>query len=287
MHSSFISHAGGRYFWVAIGLMLLCIVAYLLDDPHQVPNGGTWLGYTLGTVGALLIVWLLYLGRRKRNFTAGWGTVRGWVSAHVYLGASLLVIATLHTGFQFGVNVHTLAYGLMCLVIFSGFFGIWAYRYYPEARNDLKRSQTLDDIFLQLEEVDSQIKREISTMAEDVRGVITSAIERTEVGGGLFAQLRGTDNSKVIIDGNVAKNTDQGQVVSWLVQRLTKSEGDESRRLAAIVRDYGARQKILRTIRTDIKMSGIQEVWLYLHVPLSFGLLASLIAHIVSVFIYW
>jgi hypothetical protein len=260
MHSSFLSHAGGRYFWVAIGLMLLCIVAYLLDDPHQVP---------------------------KRNFTAGWGTVRGWVSAHVYLGASLLVIATLHTGFQFGVNVHTLAYGLMCLVIFSGFFGIWAYRYYPEARNDLKRSQTLDDIFLQLEEVDSQIKREISTMAEDVRGVITSAIERTEVGGGLFAQLRGTDNSKVIIDGNVAKNTDQGQVVSWLVQRLTKSEGDESRRLAAIVRDYGARQKILRTIRTDIKMSGIQEVWLYLHVPLSFGLLAALIAHIVSVFIYW
>ncbi len=76
-------------------------------------------------------------------------------------------------------------------------------------------------------------------------------------------------------------------MVSWLVQRLTKSEGDESRRLAAIVRDYGARQKILRTIRTDIKMSGIQEVWLYLHVPLSFGLLAALFAHIVSVFIYW
>jgi hypothetical protein len=267
--------------------MLLCIVAYLLDDPHQVPNGGTWLGYTLGTVGALLIVWLLYLGRRKRNFAAGWGTVRGWVSAHVYLGSSLLIVATLHTGFQFGVNVHTLAYGLMCLVIFSGFFGIWAYRYYPEARNELKRSQTLDDIFLLLEEVDSQLKREISTMAEDVRGVITSAIERTEVGGGLLAQLRGTDNSKVIIDGSVAKNSDQVQVVSWLVQRLTKSEGDESRRLAAIVREYGARQKILRTIRTDIRMSGVQEIWLYLHVPLSFGLLAALIAHIVSVFIYW
>jgi len=287
MHTSFLSHASGRYLWVAVGFMLLCIVAYILDDSHQVPNGGTWLGYTLGTVGALLIVWLLYLGRRKRNFAAGWGTVRGWVSAHVYLGASLLVVATLHTGFQFGVNVHTLAYGLMCLVIFSGFFGIWAYRYYPEARNDLKRSQTLDDVFLQLEDVDMQLKREISAMAEDVRGVITSAIERTEVGGSLFVQLSGGDNSKVIIDGNVAKNTDQVQVIRWLVQRLTKAEGDESLRLASIVRDYGARQKILRTIRTDIRMSGIQEIWLYLHVPMSFGLLAALIAHIVSVFIYW
>ena len=209
------------------------------------------------------------------------------MSAHIYLGGSLLVVATLHTGFQFGVNVHTLAYSLMCLVIFSGFFGVWAYRHYPEARNDLKRSQTLDDIFLQLEDVDNQIKREISSMAEDVRGVITSAIERTEVGGGLFAQLRGTDNSKVIIDGQVKTNTDQVQVVSWLVQRLTRAEGDESRRLASIVRDYGGRQKILRTIRTDIRMSGLQEVWLYLHVPLSFGLLAALIAHVVSVFIYW
>jgi len=124
-------------------------------------------------------------------------------------------------------------------------------------------------------------------MAEDIRGVITSAIERTEVGGSLFAQLLGADNSKVIIDGNVAKNTDQVLVISWLVQRLTKAEGDESLRLASIVRDYGARKKILRTIRSDIRMSGIQEIWLYLHVPMSFGLLAALIAHIVSVFIYW
>ena len=88
-----------------------------MDDPTEPPNGGTWLGYALGTIGAVLIVWLAYLGKRKRNFVRGWGTVKGWVSAHVYLGTSLLVVATLHTGFQFAWNIHTFAYALMCLVI--------------------------------------------------------------------------------------------------------------------------------------------------------------------------
>ena len=191
MHISFLNHANGRYFWVAIALVGASIVAYLLQEPHQTPNGGTWLGYTLGTMGALLILWLIYLGRRKRNFAAGWGTVRGWVSAHVYLGTSLLVVATLHTGFQFGINVHTLAYVLMCVVIVSGLFGVWAYRTYPEARNELKRSQTLDDIFLQLEDIDGQLKRDVSALAADIRGVVSSAIDRTEIGGGMYAQLAG------------------------------------------------------------------------------------------------
>ena len=287
MHISFLNHANGRYFWVAIALVGASIVAYLLQEPHQTPNGGTWLGYTLGTMGALLILWLIYLGRRKRNFAAGWGTVRGWVSAHVYLGTSLLVVAALHTGFQFGINVHTLAYVLMCVVIVSGLFGVWAYRTYPEARNELKRSQTLDDIFLQLEDIDGQLKRDVSALAADIRGVVSSAIDRTEIGGGMYAQLAGVDSSKVMIDGNVYPNTDQVRVVAWLVQRLSLAEGSETGKLSAVVRSYGARQKLLQVIRTDIRFQALQEAWLYLHVPLSIALLAALLTHIVSVFIYW
>ena len=287
MHTSFLSHANARYLKVALVLVGLSIAAYWSQSRHVVPNGGTWLGYTLGTIGALLILWLIYLGRRKRNFTAGWGTVRGWVSAHVYLGTALLVVATLHTGFQFGMNVHTLAYALMCVVIFSGLFGVWAYRTYPEARNSLKRSQTLDDIFLQLEDIDTQLKRDVSTMASDIRSVITSAIDRTEIGGGIYAQIAGRDNSKVVIAGEVHRNAGQLNVLAWLVQRLTTAEGEESKKLAALVRDYGARQQLLQVIRTDIRFQGIQDVWLYVHIPLSIGLLAALLTHVVSVFIYW
>lgn len=287
MHTSFVTHAGGRYFWLALAFVILSVIIYGWHDPKQPPNGGTWYGYTLGTIGAALIFWLLYLGRRKRNFAHGWGTVRGWVSAHVYFGSALLFIGTLHTGFQFGMNIHTLAYVLMCLVIFSGFFGVWAYRTYPQARNELKKSETLDDIFLRLEEVDSQLKKSVAKMSDDIRTVVTSAIERTELGGGVLDQILARDNSKALINGSVLKNTNQQAAVDWLVQRMSNATGTESHALAIVVREYSGRQKILKLIRADIRMSAIQEIWLFFHVPMSFGLIAALVAHIVSVFLYW
>ncbi len=287
MHTSFVTHAGGRYFWNALAFVVISIIIYGWHEPSQPPNGGTWYGYTMGTIGAVLIFWLLYLGRRKRNFVHGWGTVRGWVSAHIYFGTALLFIATLHTGFQFAWNIHTLAYVLMCLVIFSGFFGVWAYRTYPEARNLLKKSDTLDDIFLRLEDLDTQLKKTISKMPDDVRLVISSAIERTEIGGGVIDQLPARDKSKVLINGVVVSNANQQSTVDWLVRRMSNAVGEESQQLAGIAREYSNRQKLLKTIRSDIQMSAIQEVWLFFHVPMSFGLIAALVAHIVSVFLYW
>lgn len=287
MHISFLTHARGRYFWWSGALTLLCLTAYIVHDPKQPPNGGTWLGYTLGTIGALMIVWLAYLGRRKRNFDKGWGTVRGWVSAHVYFGASLLFIATLHAGFQMGWNIHTLAYVLMCLVIFSGFFGVWAYRVYPSERNELKKSQTMDDIFLQLGEVDALMVRLGSEAGNVVRGVVASAIERTVIGGGYIDQLFGRDKSRVIIDGNVMANVRQQRALDYLVQLLTRTRGEDSVRLAEIVREFGTRKRLLDTIREDIRMHGMIQVWLLFHIPLTFALFAALIAHIYAVFVYW
>ena len=39
-------------------LSLVAILAYALIDAKPRPNGGSWYGYTLGTIGALLILWL-------------------------------------------------------------------------------------------------------------------------------------------------------------------------------------------------------------------------------------
>ena len=72
------------------------------------------------------------------------GTVQGWLSAHIYLGASLLVVATLHAGFQVGWNVHTLALVLMLVVIFSGFFGVFAYVRYPTLMTRNRQDATRD-----------------------------------------------------------------------------------------------------------------------------------------------
>ena len=126
VHESFLVYRGFRFLKAASALAGLSLLAYIAYDPMGPHNGGTWLGYTLGTIGAGLIVWLLLLGVRKRQYDKGAVKLQAWVSAHVYLGLSLLVVGTLHTGFQFGWNVHTLAYALRVIVILSGAFGIYS-----------------------------------------------------------------------------------------------------------------------------------------------------------------
>jgi hypothetical protein len=135
-HQSILEYKNDRYLKLAIGLCALAIGAQVWHEPPTVylkPYGGTWLGYALGTLGAVLILWLMLLGIRKRHYRSGThtGSLQGWTSAHLYIGTSLLVIVTLHCAFEFGWNVHTAAYVLMVLVIVSGFFGVYAYLHYP------------------------------------------------------------------------------------------------------------------------------------------------------------
>ena len=60
----------------------------------------------------------------------------GWLSAHVYLGVVLVVVATLHASFQAGWNVHTLAYVLMLFVVLSGIYGVIMYARVPLCHDD-------------------------------------------------------------------------------------------------------------------------------------------------------
>jgi hypothetical protein len=116
-HVSFLKHKGFRWLWIALAISGISIAGYLMIDQQPRPNGGSWYGYTLGTIGFGLIIWLSLLGVRKRRINPGVWSLKAWTSAHVYLGLALIVIGTLHTGFQIGWNVHTLAYVLMLLVI--------------------------------------------------------------------------------------------------------------------------------------------------------------------------
>src|SRR5580692_11128065 len=125
-HESFVRHARLRWLKVAVVLDVAAIAAFwwvfIYSGTRLEHAGGTWLGYTLGTIGALIMLWLTMIGVRKRAMTSGNWSLKAWVSAHVYLGLSLVIIVTLHTGFQFGINIHTFAYALMMLVILSGRF---------------------------------------------------------------------------------------------------------------------------------------------------------------------
>ena len=94
-----------------------------MSSRTPIPGRAAALSWACPARSGLLIVWLA-LWRSQARDTAGPYSLKAGFGAR--LGLSLIVVATLHTGFHFSWNVHTLAYGLMMLVIASGAVGVWA-----------------------------------------------------------------------------------------------------------------------------------------------------------------
>lgn len=277
-HEGFLRHKSFLWAQVATGLCVLVIALYWwvtlqLNEP---PSGGSWLGYLLGTIGAGLIVWLACLGIRKRVITAGHYSLKAWVSAHVYLGLSLIVIATLHTGFQFGWNIHTLAYGLMLLVIASGALGIWAYATLPERlhgnRGETTRKQMLDSI----ESQDRQLNDLAQPLDRAGAAIVRLSIEDTELGGGFWKRLTGS------YDDCANK-----RALQKLRNLPAPGSAKQAEALAKIEQVMQQKAETLALARRQMQITAVLEGWLFVHIPATFALLAALTAHIVSVFTYW
>jgi hypothetical protein len=297
MHQSFINFRHYRYGLIAGIASLITLVTYLLDRPRVPPNGGTWLGYTLGTIAALLVIFLALFGIRKRSFRSTIGTAIGWLSAHVYLGLAALLIATLHSGMHFGRNVHTVAYVLMCLVTLSGCWGVYAYVSFPGAmmqqRGNLRRSEFLR----QIAELDSSSLELAESISPQMTQLLAEGARRTDLGGGnLWKQLRSRDESTLLLGigsaprrSSLVSNANQRALIRTLAEiRPGRSSSEVAlSSVQKLLELAGSKAVLLQRLRRETQFAALLKIWLFLHVPLCCALLAALCIHVVTVFLYW
>lgn len=276
IHESFLVHRGFFYLKLATLLCLAAVVGYVFQDARPRPGGGTPLGYLLGTIGAGLIVWLALLGLRKRAITSGHYSLKAWVSAHVYLGLSLIIIATLHTGFHFGWNVHTLAYALMLLVIASGGIGVWSYTTLPRRLSDNRGESTRKQMLAQIAALDEAIHDAAQPLARGDADVVRMSLEETEIGGGFWRRIRA--------DWRDCANARALEKLSAPTRGVTAKERQALAKVAELMQ---RKSEALALARRQMHITALLEAWLFVHVPATFALLAALTAHIVSVFLYW
>jgi hypothetical protein len=264
-----------RWAKIAGGLSLVVFIGYMLIDQQPRPNGGSWYGYLLGSMGLGLIVWLSLLGIRKRRMTQGNWSLKAWTSAHVYLGLSLVVIGTLHTGFQLGWNVHTLAWALMMVVIVSGIYGIGAYALLPSRLSANRKEMTRGQMVEAVDSIDRQLEQAAQPLDRAHADLVIAALDQDIFAGGLWARLSGTYRNcatRAALDGfgstgNFHSDSDKA--------------GD---RVHALLRRRAA---ALAQIRRHLQIKARLEIWLFIHIPATIALLAALFAHVVSVFYYW
>ena len=271
-HEGFLRYAGFRWAKISGGVCLLIVVSYALVDVTPRHNGGSWYGYTLGTIGALLILWLTALGYRKRKMTSDHWSLKAWTSAHVYLGLSLIVIGTWHTGFQLGWNVHTLAWVLMRLVILSGLYGVIVYATLPQALSNNREQMTQMQMLEAIRAFDRQLHTAAQPLTPDDTAPVLAALDEDPFAGGIAARLSGRY---------------RGCATAAALRTLTLSRGSDAEAREKVVGLLKQKEAALTRLRKHLRIRALLEIWLYVHVPLTFALIAALSAHIISVFFYW
>lgn len=282
-HQGFLQYRRYRHLKLALVLSLLSLMAYRwhrshhFDAPGGLGYGGSAMGYALGSVAALLIVWLLLLGVRKRSHGSSHTTVQGWLSAHVYLGVALVVVATLHTGLELGLNVHTLAYVLMLGVVLSGMYGVGMYILLPSAITEVMGEDSAQTLLLQMREADLHASRIALLLPDEYNTLVLDATEKTRLRGTVFDHL--------------TRSTSWRCPTRYAVRRmrlLNRDLHDEQAKLGReLIGLMLTRSSAVERIRQEYRLMGRLRLWLLVHVPMSLALLFALIAHVVSVFIYW
>lgn len=310
MNRTFIDKDNYFFLKAASLLSLVSIFLYVVHDPVGPPSGNSWLGYTLGTIGGGIILWLLWFGVRKRTYINNRFSLVQWLSGHVWLGTSLLILATLHCGFQFDPNMHTVFYFVMVLTVISGMVGVYFYIKVPAtiSKNLAKASS------VQMHEEVDQIAREALGVAReidpDVHELILFTVDRLFLGHRLpnrkrLHELERVGTSLVSRRGRVmtSEATQQAEQIGlnnpvpmdkrkFEATRLQafvidlcfdRSPGDKLQKLLDLINDMVDR---LVRLEKDRVANRRIRIWLLFHVPLSLATVIGLFVHIISVFYY-
>ena len=275
LSESFLAYKGFKYLKISVAVLIVTLIAYLAHDPGRTPNGGTWFGYTFGVISAGLVLFLAWFGVKKRQYMSGVDLLKGWLSAHVYLGVLVIFLSLFHSGFQLGVNLHSLLWYLVLFTVLSGMYGVFCYVRYPSILTGTRQGLTRTEIILELSELDLQAREVAMGLGDEINTVILRAAQGTQVGGSIRKMLEvepkdcPTRLALLFVDGTSVSGDEQETALRKLSAVLTR------------------KAELLRRFRTYVRAATLVRLWLYFHIPLSIGALVALVAHVFAVFFYW
>ena len=311
-HTSHLAYR--RYFYAKLALAVVAAAAllYALHDPLLGAHGGTWLGYGLGTVSLGLMGWLAWFGVRKRQYQTGRGAARAWVSAHVYLGLALLVLVTLHSGFRVSWSIHGFAYVLLSGVVLSGLYGVLVYATLPKRITDNRRDLPPRAMLAEIQRLDDTALRLADKSGPEIHAIVSRSVANVRIGGNAWQQITGRypgrddrglraraeksrDASRRAATAAsvgqpqmITQQMDRMETVAVMADQLFESNRrDQADSIKRILDLLTQRKALVERLNRDVTLRARLNIWLYLHVPLTIGLIAAVIGHLLAVFFYF
>ena len=261
-----------RAFWV----FLLLVATYVYYDLRTgFTHGGSQGGIVYGALGTLAILILLYFGVRKRSYRSTWGTLEGWLQCHLYLGLLAAVLILFHTGFRFHDKVALAAFGVLLIVVASGFWGAVVYTSAPRRLTEVEGDLAPADMAEQLDQLGRTMARLAAGRSAPFQKVCT----------GLLAELvpERLAGWKLLFSGERRKKSDAAAPWAAELRHVPPAEQEELRQLLVLSRQ---RRELHQRLLAQQRYRNQLEVWLYLHLPLSLALVALVAAHLLAVFFF-
>lgn len=268
LHDGFLVHKHFRYGWLALLLVVLVAAAFYYRDRLAPINTDLAFGYGLGGLALAIMLLLAWFGVRKRSYAKGAGRLKGWLSAHVYLGIALIFLVPLHGGFVISPDIHGLAYVLVLITVFTGLFGVAFYGLYPRRVAANREGLTFDDMVKRMAEVDIEIRGLAPKLSEAANDIVRAEAANLRIGGGVGLLF--------------LKPRNRSRRAQKALHRLA-IDSDAARRAEAVLE---RKADVVDRIQRDIQMRSRMRAWLLLHVPLSLAALAVVIAHAAGMLVF-
>ena len=171
------------------------------DAPlHQVLDPTGSLGHPLGMLGtAMLLGILVYSLRKNLRFLQRVGTLRQWLSVHIFFGLMGPLLVTFHTGFKVEGLV-AIAYWSMMVAMLSGIFGRYIYIQIPRtATGDRASLDSLQEEQVQLE---AQLRQQLAgepQLYDQIQALLLTGREGELQGWIALVQVASQDLSRPFI----------------------------------------------------------------------------------------
>lgn len=267
---TFLNYRGYRWLWANVLLVVALVVWYMRDNPIGGSSGGSVYGFTVGGIATAGILYLMWFGVRKRSYHSRNATLKGWLAAHVWLGIALAIIVPLHAGFQFGFNVHTLAYALMVAVIISGIWGALNYSALAAEVQSHRGGGTVKDLVEQIHIVEQNIDSVVAKKSDQL--IALKEFVSPPFVARFWSMIFGKPHPGFA-----------SSALGPLVAAVPAEEGEDA---ISVIKLADRKRDLVNRVQHDVKTLAILKLWLYLHLPLSLALVVVVAIHIFVVFFY-
>ena len=169
----------------------------------------------------------------------------------------------------------------------------------PAVANELPKEAEGVDVVERLGEQALKLADQIDS---ETHAVVARSIANAKLGGSLREQLSGRyirSDSGTLEEFLKLKDTQmkatpqqaaggrQATIAFFADQLFDAGREPRAEKLQKLLKVTSERKALVERINRDVTLRARLNIWLYLHIPMTIALLAALLVHIVSVFLYW